>query len=80
MGQWIEAVTAMKGDNDAMSVADAVEIIRATSPARRSDFAGQIWARSRERGKDGPSDADCIILSSRTPFRSRPRIKTASFR
>ena len=35
-----------------MKVRDAVEMIRATPPGRRSEFAREIWARRRERGTD----------------------------
>ena len=56
LAQWLTAVTSMKGQNNAMSVSDAVAIIHATPPARRSEFARQIWALRRERGTDRPSD------------------------
>jgi hypothetical protein len=50
LGQWLTAVLSMKGESDAMDVASAVEMIRATSPNRRSDFAYQIWEIRRRRG------------------------------
>jgi hypothetical protein len=43
---------SMKGESDAMSVPAAVEMIWATSPTKRSEFAREIWARRRERGTD----------------------------
>jgi hypothetical protein len=46
------AVLAMKGELDHMSVPAAVEIIRATPPDRRSEFAQKIWRRRREHGTD----------------------------
>jgi hypothetical protein len=52
VGQWIIAVMSAKGDSNQMSVADAVEMIRATSQHRRTEFAKEIWARRREHGTD----------------------------
>jgi 5-methylcytosine-specific restriction endonuclease McrA len=52
LGQWLTAVMAAKGQSDAMSVRDAVEMIRATPQSRRSEFAQEIWSRRRERGTD----------------------------
>jgi hypothetical protein len=46
----------MKGESAAMAVADAVAMIRATSPAKRSEFARQIWALRREHGTDSPRE------------------------
>jgi hypothetical protein len=48
LGQWLMAVTAMRGESDAMSVAAAVALIRATPPEKRSEFAQQIWVRRRK--------------------------------
>jgi len=50
LGQWLTAVLSMKGESDAMSVPAAVEMIRATLPDRRSEFAQEIWERRRDRG------------------------------
>ena len=50
VGQWLTAVTSMKGENGAMSVSDAVAMIRATSPAKRSEYASEIWRRRKGRG------------------------------
>jgi hypothetical protein len=52
LGQWLTAVFAMKGESHEMTVPAAVEMIRATPAARRSEFAREIWARRRERGTD----------------------------
>ena len=52
LGQWLTAVMAIKGKSDAMSVPAAVEMIRATPPERRSQFAGEIWEKRREHGTD----------------------------
>jgi len=35
-----------------MTVPAAVEMIRATTPTKRSEFAREIWERRRERGTD----------------------------
>jgi hypothetical protein len=50
LGQWVEAVTSMKGESDAISVPDPVEMIRATPDWQRSAFANQIWERGSARG------------------------------
>jgi hypothetical protein len=42
----------MKGNSDAMDVDAAVAMIRATPPAKRSEFASEIWAKRREHGTD----------------------------
>ncbi|MGH6878113.1 MAG: hypothetical protein ACREHV_12185 [Rhizomicrobium sp.] len=52
LSQWLTAVLSMKGQSDAMDQAAAVEMIRATTPARRSTFAEQIWRIRREHGTD----------------------------
>ena len=58
LGQWVNAVLAMKGESDVMSVADAVDIIRATPPNRRTSFAKEIWSRRRQRyGSTGRGDS-----------------------
>ena len=52
LGQWLTAVTSMNGKSTAMSVADAVEMIHSTPPARRSKFAREIWALRRQHGTE----------------------------
>ena len=52
LGQWLTAIMAIKGQSHEMTVPAAVEMIRATPPARRSEFASDIWARRREHGTD----------------------------
>jgi hypothetical protein len=48
----------MKGESDEMSVASAVDLIRATPQSRRSAFAKEIWSRRRQRyGSSGRADA-----------------------
>jgi hypothetical protein len=42
----------MKGESTAMSVTTAVEMIRATPPEKRSDFAKEIWRKRRQHGTD----------------------------
>jgi len=52
LGAWVSAVRVMKGELPG-DVRDAVEMIRATSPAQRSEFAEEIWRRRRrEHGTD----------------------------
>ncbi len=48
LGQWLTAVMSMKGESTTMPVATAVDMIRATDPEQRSQFARQIWRRRRE--------------------------------
>lgn len=56
LGQWVLAVSSMKGESNDMSVADAVAMIKATSQEDRSRFASEIWRRRRKRfGKSGRS-------------------------
>ena len=52
LGQWMNAVTSMKGDGETMAVVDAVAMVRATPPEDRSRFAREIWAKRRKRGTD----------------------------
>lgn len=56
LGQWLTAVMSAKGESSSMSVRDAVAMIRATSPAKRSEYAEEIWSRRRERGTDRTSE------------------------
>ena len=46
--QWLMAVMTVTGQAPQMEVAHAVEMIRATPPARRSQFAQEIWDKRRE--------------------------------
>lgn len=50
--QWVTAVRSMKGESAEMGTAAAVEMIRATPPERRSQFALQIWEIRRRLGTD----------------------------
>ena len=58
LGAWMAAIMSLKGESNQMSVADAVELVHATPPDRRSEFAEQIWARRRERGTDRPASSE----------------------
>jgi hypothetical protein len=51
LSQWVTAVLSMKGQGT-MAPAAAVEMIHATPPEQRSNFAEDIWQRRRERGTD----------------------------
>ena len=46
LAQWLTAVMSMKGQSDAMHVDAAVEMIRATPPGSRSEFAHEIWGQA----------------------------------
>ena len=52
LGQWMNAVTSMKGDGGTMAVGDAVAMIRATPPEERSKLTREIWEKRRQRGTD----------------------------
>jgi hypothetical protein len=51
VGAWMAAVMSIKGQGP-MSLASAVDMIRATSPAKRSEFAREIWRTRRSHGTD----------------------------
>jgi hypothetical protein len=48
LAQWVTAVTSLKG-NGPMDIEGAIELIRATPPGRRSQFAKEIWRLRRTR-------------------------------
>lgn len=51
LGAWMNAVMSMKGESGGdMTIPDAVAMIKATSAAKRSDFAHQIWGMRYRRG------------------------------
>ena len=53
LGAWVNAVMSIRGDPGGnMPVAEAVDVIRATPPSKRSGFAREIWAIRRRRGTD----------------------------
>jgi hypothetical protein len=52
LGQWLTAVTSMKGESSDMAVSDAVALIHATPPEKRSQFAKEIWGLRRAHGTD----------------------------
>jgi hypothetical protein len=52
LGQWLTAVTSMKGEWSDMTVQDAVAMIHATPPENRSRFAKEIWRLRRAHGTD----------------------------
>lgn len=67
LGQWLTAVTSMKGESNAMPVDEAVEIIRATPHAKRSEFAREIWAKRKSRGNPAKKRNLFGFGSSRKP-------------
>jgi hypothetical protein len=46
----------LKGESSGVSIGDAVAMIRATPPARRTEFAREIWSLRRKHGAACPSD------------------------
>ena len=51
VGQWLTAVMSLKGAGP-MPLDAAIEMVRSTPHARRSEFAREIWATRRARGTD----------------------------
>lgn len=52
LAQWMMAVKSLRGESTDMQPREAIAMIRATSPARRSDFAHDIWKIRRAHGTD----------------------------
>lgn len=52
LAQWMMAVKSLKGESQDLHPRQAIAMIRATSPARRSSFADQIWRLRRAHGTD----------------------------
>jgi hypothetical protein len=52
LAQWIMAVKSLHGESGELTPRQAIAMIRATSPARRSHFAYDIWKLRRARGTD----------------------------
>ena len=52
LSQWMMAVKSLRGESNEMTPRAAIAMIRATSPARRSHFADDIWKIRRARGTD----------------------------
>jgi len=59
LAQWVTAVLSMKGESDAMTPGQAIDVVRATPASRRSQFAKQIWSR-RRRG----NPAELVIFGN----------------
>ena len=82
MGQWVNAVTSMKGEGGDMSVRDAVELIRATPARRRSQFAADIWHQRRMHGrrtvsKKNPAVDAAQYRLAQAVLHGKPRTKTS---
>ncbi len=52
LAQWVMAVMAMRGQSSEMSLGQAVRMVKATPPEKRSEYAAEIWRRRRDRGTD----------------------------
>ena len=50
LGQWVIAVSVLRGESDQMTLSAAREMVRNTPASKRSQFAGEIWSRRRRRG------------------------------
>jgi hypothetical protein len=54
----MNAVASLRGEGGTMGLPDAIALIHATTPERRSEFARQIWNTRRNRyGPTGRKDA-----------------------
>jgi hypothetical protein len=67
LGAWMNAVSSIKGEGGTMAIPEAVAMIHATSPAKRSEFANEIWGKRRQRGTDKPAKE----IIDRTPAKQR---------
>lgn len=54
LGAYVKAILTTKGYDTGMDLSSAVELLRATSPADRSRYASDIWARRKERAGEVP--------------------------
>ena len=61
VAQWVTAVMSMKGESSVMPVDEAVEMVRATSPAKRSEFAKEIWDLRKSHRRNGPDVIDQAV-------------------
>ncbi len=52
MEQYVLALLSMKGQSDAFSHGDAVEMLHDTSAAKRSKYAKEIWAKRSGGGRE----------------------------
>ena len=52
LAQWMMAVKSMKGESQDMTPRQAIAMIHATPPKRRSQFADDIWKIRRAKGTD----------------------------
>lgn len=87
LAQWLTAVSVITPHQDRgqgalfpsadnrMSVAAAVAMIRATSPARRSEFASEIRSRKSARARYNPADASAKAFED---FHGKPSNETVT--
>jgi hypothetical protein len=58
LGAWMNAVTSLRGEGGTTGVPEAIALIQATPPERRSEFARQVWNTRRNRyGPTGRKDS-----------------------
>jgi hypothetical protein len=81
LSQYLTAVMTLKGQSDAMSLTDAINLVHNTPAADRSKFAGEIWSKrkaratnpqpkSRQRRRNGDEASEAAALSE--AFHGRP--------
>lgn len=49
VSQWALALMSMRGQSDAMSVKDALDMVYSTPPEKRSDYNRQLWRTRKQR-------------------------------
>lgn len=74
LGQWLNAVQSAKGDpGGTMELDAAVDMIRYTSPVKRSEFAREIWAKRRQAyGPTGRRNPEAPAADMYEKFHGKP--------
>lgn len=88
LSQYLTAVMTLKGQSDAMSLREAVDLVHNTPAADRSQFAREIWSKRKARAKNpqrkparkrrnGDGAAEAAALSE--AFHGRPVRKVTGY-
>lgn len=74
LGQWLNAVQSLKGESGGtMDLDAAVEMVRYTSPVKRSEFAREIWAKRRQAyGPTGRRNPEETAADMYEKFHGKP--------
>jgi hypothetical protein len=61
LGQWMNAISTVKGDGGSMELSDAIAMIHSTSPAKRSELQKEVWGVRRTKyGDKGRKNGACM--------------------